>query len=240
MTIYYIIPCIFGYKDIYKNWIYSISNKYIGNVFIEDYPFDNIINNEKNLINVIVQRICKICVERNETNIIIIGHSFGCHIICSMYNYLFHQLNRINVKIEKCYLLFPYIDKTNDIYTKTGLCLLYNFYKYFPNLFVMIIYYIVWILSIFMKIFSNVEINHIKSILNMIYKIHLSKFDNNYHIINCYQNVFEIIYCDDIYFPKELVDKCLVKKHFIDTYHCFMFDSNSFKYINQIIFKKIN
>jgi len=240
MTLYYIIPCIFGYKNIYDNWLYTILNNCNKKIYIDDYPFDYYNNTDKNIfIKKIVNNICNLCILEKENNIVLIGHSYGCHIICSLYNMLYIELNKLNIEIKKCYMLFPYIDNNkDDFYTNFGLKIFSNIYSNYFTIFIQIIYYIIIFLGFFMKIFNNVKINHIKVISNMIYNIYSNNnFENNFDIINTNNKIFEIIYCNDIYCPDYILNKCNVNKHFINTKHCFMFDHKSFNYINNIIFK---
>jgi len=241
---YFIIPGIIGYKQVYNNWLYSIPNQ---NYHFINYPYNilnshNIYTKNTNIIlsNYIVNYIFDICKSNSYKDIILIGHSYGSNIICMIYHQLNIQLKIINCCIKKCFLLFPFIH-LNDNY------IIYTQYLFFNRIysmrivfiiFIYLIYLLIHFLGTFLNMFKQIQLSHIFTISNIIYNIGNEKCDLNYKVINNNKNIFEIIYCNDYYFPLKILSKCIVKKHFIDTYHCFMFKSNKFNCINNIIWKQ--
>lgn len=243
---YYIIPGIFGYKLFYKNWLYSIP-KHIKIHFIE-YPY-HLLNNqyEKNISNDNYNILCNYITNfiflnsklNNYNKIILIGHSYGCNILCSIVEKLEYSLNNINCDIHKCYLLFPFIDiKRNKLLQYQS----YIFKQLYirETLFKVLLYLIfsvIRIISIQCHILQVIKCEHLSIISKYIYNININiKSENHTKVINDKSNIFEIIYCKDVYLPLILLNELNVKKHYVDTYHCFMFKSEQFKTINKIIY----
>lgn len=244
MYMYYIIPGIFGYKSFYNNWLQSVP-KNIKIHFIE-YPY-HLLNNQydRNISNENFNILCKHIINtiflnsklNNYNKIILIGHSYGCNIICSIIGQLEQSLKDIHCVIHKCYLLFPFISIEGNKILEYQSYLFNQLYirEFIFKIILYFLYLIISILSIPFNKFKQIKCCHLSIITKLIYNISLQ---NHTKVINDKSNIFEIIYCKDVYLPLILLNELNVKKHYIDTYHCFMFKSQEFKTINQIIYSQ--